>query len=235
MTSNNTFTAVVPAAGIGKRMGAECAKQYLVIAGKTILEHTLGKLIAHPQIARVIVVIHPQDKQFSTLAIANSPWLTTVLGGEERSDSVLAGLHHVNTDEYWVLVHDAARPCIHQKDLSKLFQLAEKGKTGGILATPVRDTMKRSNEMQQVLKTESRDNLWHAMTPQFFPLDELKTALQTAQLQKVAITDEASAIEFMGGRVNLVEGRASNLKITQAEDLQLATYYLTQANTVELT
>ena len=228
MTLTTEFTVVVPAAGIGKRMGAERPKQYLHIAGKCILEHTLHNLLAHPQIGRVIVVLHPDDQHFSQLQIAADRRIKVVIGGAERSDSVLAGLQHVDHSESWVLVHDAARPCLHPDDLSRLLALASEGEVGGILAVPVRDTMKRSDTQLNVLKTESRDNLWHALTPQFFPLMQLKRALQTAQSEGRAITDEASAIEYLGGQVKLVEGRASNIKVTQPDDLQLASYFLTQ-------
>jgi 2-C-methyl-D-erythritol 4-phosphate cytidylyltransferase len=228
MTSNTTFTVIVPAAGIGKRMGGVLPKQYLTIAGKTIIEHTLTRLISHHQIGQIIVVLHAQDRHFAQLAIAQSPNITSVIGGEERSDSVLAGLALVAADEQWVLVHDAARPCLHPDDLSALLQLAEQGEVGGILAAPVRDTMKRTTTLQFVEKTESRDNLWHALTPQFFPLKLLYQALSRAQDLKLNITDEASAIEQFGGKVKIVIGRASNIKVTQNEDLLLASFYLTQ-------
>ena len=132
-------------------------------------------------------------------------------------------------------MHDAARPCLAKSDLSALLQLANKENIGGILATPVRDTMKRAvtieTKQQNVIKhTESRENLWHALTPQFFKLDFLKKALNTALEQNATITDEASAIEYLGEKVILIEGRASNIKITQPEDLLLAEFYLTQAH-----
>ncbi|MGO4891114.1 2-C-methyl-D-erythritol 4-phosphate cytidylyltransferase [Flavobacterium sp. W21_SRS_FM6] len=228
MTLNSTFTVVVPAAGIGKRMGAAVPKQYLFIAEKTVIEHTLSNLMAHPQIAKVVVVLHPEDHYFKELNIARSPKITTVIGGDERSDSVLAGLAAVNCNETWVLVHDAARPCLHHDDLSALLQLAEHGQVGGILATPVRDTMKRGNPKHLVVKTESRDHLWHALTPQLFPLKILTSALSKAQKMQISMTDEASAIEYFGGQVKLVSGRASNIKITQHEDLLLAEFYLSQ-------
>ena len=228
MTKTKQFTVVVPAAGIGKRMGAACPKQYLLIAGKSIIEHTLDRLLEHPQIARVIVVLHPNDVKFAQLAIAANPLINVVTGGDERSDSVLAGLESVDPNEYWVLVHDAARPCLDLGDLTLLLNLAEEGDIGGILAAPVRDTMKRASNENVVIKTESRENLWHALTPQLFPLLQLKTALKSAQSKQIAITDEASAIEYMGGQVKLVAGRASNIKVTQPEDIYLATYYLTQ-------
>lgn len=233
MPSISKYSVVVPAAGIGKRMKTNCPKQYLHIAGKTIIEHTLTNLLAHSQVKRVIVVLNPNDTSFSQLSIARHPNINVVVGGEERCDSVLAGLNYLPDNEEWVLVHDAARPCITRTDLTELLQLAEKGDVGGILATPVRDTMKRAVDVKidgqnLVKQTESRENLWHALTPQFFKLATLKKALNEASKHKINITDEASAIEFLGEKVILVEGRASNIKITQPEDLLLAEFYLTQ-------
>jgi 2-C-methyl-D-erythritol 4-phosphate cytidylyltransferase len=233
MSPLNQYSVVVPAAGIGKRMKKSCPKQYLQIAGKTVIEHTLTNLLEHNQIKRVVVVLNSNDTLFAKLPIASHPNIEIVEGGQERCDSVLAGLNCVPDDERWVLVHDAARPCLTQTDLTKLLQLAEKGSTGGILATPVRDTMKRSVNVKihgknNVEKTESRENLWHALTPQFFELSLLKRALSQANEQKIAITDEASAIEFLGEDVVLIEGSSSNIKITQPEDLLLAEFYLTQ-------
>jgi 2-C-methyl-D-erythritol 4-phosphate cytidylyltransferase len=227
------YSVVVPAAGVGKRMRTDCPKQYLCIAGKTIIEHTITNLLKHSQVKRVIVVLNPNDKAFARLTIASHPCIEVVEGGQERCDSVLAGLNHLPNDEEWVLVHDAARPCFSSTDLTSLLQLAELGCTGGILATPVRDTMKRAvnlkmNGQNIVKQTESRDNLWHALTPQFFKLASLKKALNEANKQNTNITDEASAIELLGEKVMLVESCASNIKITQPEDLLLAEFYLTQ-------
>jgi 2-C-methyl-D-erythritol 4-phosphate cytidylyltransferase len=233
MPSLSQYSVVVPAAGIGKRMKTDCPKQYLHIAGKTVLEHTLTKLLAHSQVKRVVVVLNPNDKLFAQLPIARHPHVEVVEGGQERCDSVLAGLNYLPEDEEWVLVHDAARPCITSTDLTALLLLAEQGCIGGILATPVRDTMKRAlnvpiNGQNIVKQTESRENLWHALTPQFFKLVLLRKALNDANKQKANITDEASAIELLGEKVVLVEGSASNIKITQPEDLLLAEFYLTQ-------
>jgi|TARA_R110000868_G_scaffold320828_6_gene581798 2-C-methyl-D-erythritol 4-phosphate cytidylyltransferase len=236
MPSPSQYSVVVPAAGIGKRMQADCPKQYLHIAGKTIIEHTLTNLLEHNQIKRVIVVINPYDKSFAQLPIAGHPRIAVVKGGQERCDSVLAGLNYLPDDEEWVLVHDAARPCLARADVTALLQLAKQGSSGGILATPVRDTMKRAvaikmNGQNFIEQTESRENLWHALTPQFFKLASLKRALIEASKQNAKITDEASAMEFLGEKVILVEGHASNIKITQAEDLLLAEFYLTQQQT----
>jgi 2-C-methyl-D-erythritol 4-phosphate cytidylyltransferase len=229
MPFNSTYTAVVPAAGIGKRMAASCPKQYLSLAGLTLIEHSIMALKRHKQIGQVIVVLHPEDETFANLSIAQQPWLITVVGGAERSDSVMAGLQRVEPGEQWVLVHDAARPCLALDDLNNLLSLAQTGHVGGILAAPVRDTMKRAHPDQSVYKTESRENLWHALTPQFFPLAELKAAMIKAKAKQVAVTDEASAIEYAGGKVKLVLGSASNIKVTQPEDLLLAEFYLQQA------
>ncbi|MEP1448284.1 MAG: 2-C-methyl-D-erythritol 4-phosphate cytidylyltransferase [Paraglaciecola sp.] len=233
MASLPQYSAVVPAAGIGKRMQAECPKQYLHIAGKTIIEHTLANLLAHEQIKQVVVVLNANDTLFAQLPIANHIDIKVVEGGQERSDSVLAGLNYLSEDKDWVLVHDAARPCLAQSDLTALLQLANQGNIGGILATPVRDTMKRSAECKTsqqsyVKHTEPRENLWHALTPQFFNCGTLRRALNETRHQNVSTTDEASAIEYLGEKVILVEGRASNIKITQPEDLLLAEFYLTQ-------
>jgi 2-C-methyl-D-erythritol 4-phosphate cytidylyltransferase len=236
MSSLPKYSVVVPAAGIGKRMKTDCPKQYLQISGKTIIEHTLINLLEHDQVKRVIVVLSPNDLFFAQLPIANHPRIEVVIGGQERCDSVVAGLKHLSDNEEWVLVHDAARPCLIKTDLTALLRLAEQGNCGGILATPVRDTMKRANNpringQNFVKKTESRENLWHALTPQFFKLALLKKALNQAHKKNISITDEASAIELLGEKVTLVEGSASNIKITQPEDLLLAEFYLTQRQT----
>jgi 2-C-methyl-D-erythritol 4-phosphate cytidylyltransferase len=233
MPTLSLYSVVVPAAGVGKRMKTDCPKQYLHIAGKTIIEHTLTNLLEHSQVQRVIVVLNPNDTLFAQLPIASHPCIEVVEGGQERCDSVLAGLNCLTDDEEWVLVHDAARPCFAATDLTALLQLAEQGSMGGILATPVRDTMKRAvdvkvNGQNIIKKTESREHLWHALTPQFFKLATLKKALNIAIQQKTNITDEASAMELLGEKVMLVEGCASNIKITQPEDLLLAEFYLTQ-------
>lgn len=227
------YSVIVPAAGIGKRMQSDCPKQYLHILGKSIIEHTLDNLLSHPQIERVVVVLNPKDRIFKGLPISKHPQLDIVIGGKERSDSVLAGLNHLSTSEQWVLVHDAARPCLDHTDLSSLLSLAANGNDGGILAAPVRDTMKRgsaisSKKLSSVKHTESRDNLWHALTPQFFPLALLKHALNLAINEGAEVTDEASAIEYVSETVMLVEGRASNIKVTRPEDLLLAEFYLSQ-------
>lgn len=231
MTRPAQFTVIVPAAGVGARMQADRPKQYLPLLGKTVLEHTLGKLISHPRIDRIILPLSANDAYFGALPISQAEWLVRVTGGSERADSVLAGLNAIE-DSQWVLVHDAARPCVQHQDLDRLMALADKDGDGGILATPVRDTMKRATRQapHTVKSTESRAHLWHALTPQLFRLGPLRQALSEALAEGVEITDEASAIEWAGGSVNLVEGSGTNIKITRPDDLALAGFYLQQGD-----
>lgn len=223
--SKKQFTVVVPAAGVGKRMRSDMPKQYLPLLGKTLLEHCLDNLIAHPRIKHIVLAVHPQDPYFADLPIAQAPWLTRVDGGAERADSVLAGLRAI--DDEWVLVHDAARPCLPHQDLDALLDLADEGQ-GGILAYAVRDTMKQANAAGFVATTLDRSHLWHALTPQFFPLAELREALTLALNANAVITDEASAMEWAGKPVKLVEGNPCNIKVTQPIDLMLAEFYLSK-------
>lgn len=225
MTVKQTITAVVPAAGVGRRMGADLPKQYLMLSGKTVLEQTLDRLLAHPSVGHIIVAIGPHDEVFSTLAPASHPDISWVVGGAERADSVLSALRQVTTE--YVLVHDAARPCLAHADLDALLA-AGRQPDGAILACRVRDTMKRGNERGGITETVPRQDLWHALTPQCFPTQPLRRALEQALAGGVEVTDEASAMEWAGFHPRLVEGRADNIKITRPEDLGLAAFFLQQ-------
>ncbi|MGY3913143.1 2-C-methyl-D-erythritol 4-phosphate cytidylyltransferase [Aeromonas piscicola] len=226
MTDRQTgLTAIVPAAGIGSRMGADCPKQYLQLAGQTILEHTLGALLSHPAIARVIVALAPHDRWFDALPVATDPRVLRVEGGAERAFSVVNALHVAEGG--WVLVHDAARPCLTHGDLDRLIATAIPC-GGAILGSRVRDTMKRSDAMGNILGTVDREQLWHALTPQMFPTHTLLRALEEGLALGATITDEASAMERAGFTVRMVEGRADNIKVTRPEDLSLAGLFLSQ-------
>lgn len=221
-------SAILPAAGIGSRMQSECPKQYLTIGYQTILEHSIDALLRDPRISQVIVAINPADQQFQALPIAQDPRVRVTFGGQQRADSVMAGLQLVENTP-WVLVHDAARPCLHVDDLSRLLAITEHSKVGGILAAPVRDTMKRATQGQNAIAhTVERQDLWHALTPQLFPLELLKFCLQRAMEEGAVVTDEASALEHCGYHPLLIKGRSDNIKVTQPEDLALAAFYLTQ-------
>ncbi|MGG7447528.1 2-C-methyl-D-erythritol 4-phosphate cytidylyltransferase [Kosakonia oryzendophytica] len=225
--------AVVPAAGFGRRMQTECPKQYLSIGDKTILEHAVSALLVNPRVGRVIIAVSPGDERFASLPLARHPQITVVDGGAERADSVLAGLKAA-AGAQWVLVHDAARPCLHQDDLNRLLQLCETSRVGGILAAPVRDTMKRAEPGKTAIAhTVERNDLWHALTPQFFPLELLHDCLIRAMNEGAIITDEASALEHCGFHPELVAGRADNIKVTRPEDLRLAEFYLTHSDLQE--
>ena len=220
--------AVIPAAGVGSRMQADRPKQYLSLNGKTILEHTIDALLNHPLIDDVIVAISQGDEYFDQLGLRQKP-IRVVEGGKERADSVLNGILSLDEND-WALVHDAARPCVDDADISNLLSLiGSEDVTGGILATPVRDTMKRVKPLSNIIShTEDRDGLWHALTPQLFPAMLLKRALQEGLAQGVSITDEASAMEFAGHSVAMVSGSPANIKITHPADLPLAEFYLKQ-------
>lgn len=230
------IAALIPAAGIGNRMKAACPKQYLKVAGKTIIEHTVSALLKQPRISQIIVSLNNDDIFFHQLAIAKNEKIKTVVGGCQRANSVLAGLNYLSDnlqlDPCWVLVHDAARPCLHQTDLESIIRFIDSKQSsyGGILAAPVRDTMKRSVQGKiDISYTVERSELWHALTPQFFPLALIKNCLTQALAQKAVITDEASALEYCGYHPQLLEGRVDNLKVTQPEDLMLAEFYLSRA------
>ena len=223
----DSFCVVLPAAGIGKRMSQTVPKQYLKINGKCIIEHTIERLLSHPQIGQVIVALAEHDSIFSTLAISDNSNVIAVLGGKERSDSVLAGLKAM-PEQTWILVHDAARPCLTHEDIDALINFCLHNDSGAILATPVRDTMKRSQANQQIKHTEIRDNLWHAQTPQMFKHQQLTSSLERALAEGLEITDEASAMEFASIDSFIVNGREDNIKITRPSDLNLAAYILTQ-------
>jgi len=232
LPENQQFIVVVPAAGIGKRMLASCPKQYLTIDNQTILSHTINRLLSHKNIAKVVLAISDVDAYFAQTTLVDNPNIIRVSGGKERVDSVLNGLQVIN-DKEWVLVHDAARPCITHDDIDKLIKQCLASNSGGILAAPVVDTMKlainnNANEATQVSKTIDRSSLWHAFTPQMFKTKELKQAIEEAQKKGLLITDESSAIESVGLPCLLVSGRIDNIKITRPEDLVLADFYLKQ-------
>ncbi len=230
MSLNLSVTAVVPAAGVGARMQAGKPKQYLEIAGKTILEHTLNALMVHPLINHIIIAAHPNDDILPTLPFYKKSWLTVIEGGEERAQSVLNAVKTL-PQTAWALVHDAARPCLSQEDIGRLLALInDESVAGGILATPVRDTMKRAHptKSQIISHTESRQSLWHALTPQLFKAGELTHAIQVGLASGTVITDEASAMEAVGHQVKLVAANPANIKITHPEDLPLAEFYLSQ-------
>lgn len=228
ITIRSSVTAILPAAGIGNRMKAAYPKQYLSVGNCSILEHAINSLLYHPYIQRVIVAIRPGDKRFKELPIFTNPKVSISNGGFSRADSVLSALKLVS-DVQWVLIHDAARPCLHPEDLSRLLSIITYSKVGGILAIKARDTMKRAKpKVGTISHTIARKDLWHALTPQLFPLALLKYCMKRVLDEGLTITDEASALEYCGYYPLLISGRSDNIKVTKKEDLMLAKFYLTQ-------
>jgi len=249
-SSTERLWCVVPAAGRGARFGGEVPKQYLPIADKPLLQWTLERLASHPRIAGIVVALADGDTRWPKVEralamdvgagnaraadVANGASgalkrkLRTTVGGESRADSVLAGLRALRGDvgdDEFVLVHDAARPCVRGEDITRLIELAGAG-GGGLLAARVRDTLKRADAEQRVAAIEPRDARWRALTPQMFRYGELVFALEAANQDGIEPTDEAMAMERRGHRPLLVEGSERNIKVTTPDDLALAAYFL---------
>jgi 2-C-methyl-D-erythritol 4-phosphate cytidylyltransferase len=223
------FWAVVPAAGIGVRMGSEIPKQYLPLLGRPIIAHTLERLCNHPRISGVMVALAADDRWWPEIQTQLTRPPLVAAGGDERRDSVLSSLdaltEHASMDD-WVLVHDAVRPCLRDEDVDRLMNELSADEVGGLLATPVKDTMKRAGSGNRVSETVSRESLWHALTPQMFRLGALRDAIRLSVDEDRNVTDEAQAMELTGTRPRLVQGREDNIKITQPEDLKLAEMFL---------
>jgi len=227
---NKKLWAVVPAAGAGRRMAANIPKQYLPLGEKTVLEHTLDTLLACRQLAGVVVVLSADDGYWPDLQERySSQPLEVVAGGAERCHSVLNGLGHlagkVAADD-WVLVHDAARPCVRLTDIDILIKTLSATSHGGLLGVPVADTMKQVDGADRITATVAREGLWHAYTPQMFRIGRLRAALQHAIDNDLLVTDEASAMELAGVQPRMVQGQRDNIKITVPADLELAAFYL---------
>ncbi len=219
------FWVVVPAAGTGKRMQANRPKQYLSLAGKTVLQQTFDRLLSHPRIEGLVVAIAEADDFWAQSGYTHDRRVKVVVGGEERCHSVINGLELLAgelAEDEWVMVHDVARPCISVSDLDQLIMATHSVKDGAVLGVPVRDTMKQVNDMGQVSQTVDRSCLWHAYTPQIFRLGQLRRALTACNREQGLVTDESSAMEALGYRPQMVRGRETNIKITQPDDLVLA-------------
>jgi 2-C-methyl-D-erythritol 4-phosphate cytidylyltransferase len=225
---NPRYWAIIAAAGGGSRMRSETPKQYLRAAGRTLIEHSVDAFLKLDWIEGIVVVLPKGDDIFGKLSGCRNQRVHTATGGASRADSILAGLNCVaelaKDDRLYVLVHDAARPCITRVDIERLRNEAS-DEQGGVLAIPIADTLKRAQD-ERVGETVDRRGLWAAQTPQLFRLDLLRSALAFAAQRKVEVTDEAAAMEAKGARPRLVPGRKSNIKVTYPEDLALAEFWL---------
>lgn len=232
---------LVAAAGAGLRFGAQTPKQYADLAGRPMLAHAIEGLAADERVRSVMVVLPPGDRTFVRLGLRFEFDVRLAEGGENRGRSVANGLEHLAAavgaaPDDWVLVHDAARPCLHPDDLAALIDAGLRHPTGALLAVPVRDTLKRArpgdgNGPAVVDATVPRDGMWRALTPQMFRVADLAAALAEASGRGAAITDDAEAMESWAARrgrppPGLVEARFENLKVTASGDLEAAGRYL---------
>ncbi len=214
----------MPAAGSGSRVQADLPKQYLSLRDTPILVHSLQRLLAIGAIQRIVVTLAGNDQHWSELGIEDDR-VRTCTGGPMRQDSVLNGLIKLSAeagDDDWVLVHDAARPCVRVSDIEKLIAAVTQHEVGGLLGWPVDNTLKRVDENGNVLETIERENCWNAATPQMFPMGMLKEALSNSEGNNLTFTDEASAIQSLGYTPIMVEGARDNIKITHVQDFYLA-------------
>ena len=234
MASNTPVWAIVPASGIGQRMQSDRPKQYLSFCHKTVIEHTLDRLLSCDQVCGAVIVLRTDDEYWEKLQyLADKPLYVTE-GGAERQDSVINGLlklHKVNKESCYAMVHDAVRPLVKTRDLSSLIKAVNQNKTGAILASPIADTLKRAGKSGCIIETVDRNGLWRAFTPQLFESKLLLNALQKAKENNQEMTDDAAAIEAIGYQPELVECSPDNIKITRTGDLLLAEQiWLSQQN-----
>ena len=226
------YLGVIPAAGTGSRMGGTLPKQYLAVGDRPLLYYAIARLCTHPAIDRVCVILASDDHRFETydwkpFAAKLEP---LYVGGDSRAATVLNALERISSHAHvddWILVHDAARPCLSAQMLDRLIDEVGDDRSGGLLAVPVADTLKRAGDDRRSIRTESRTGLWQAQTPQMFRYDLLLRALRSCDLEQA--TDEAAAVEALGFQPMLVQSDATNLKVTHAQDLALAELILNQA------
>ena len=222
---------LIPAAGHGTRFGGVMLKQYLPVCGKPVLAHSIRVFQFHPLVSSITVVLAEDDQWFESAVGLLAATVKTVIGGDTRAQSVRNGLRYI-ADNYsetdWVLVHDAARPCLSPSRLEKFLEQGLESADGAILAMPVGDTLKRAGDSQEIISTVDRSELWSAQTPQLFRVGALAEAIDAAQDAGCELTDEASAMEFVGVRPLLVKGSSANIKVTHSSDLAIAEALLTR-------
>ncbi len=217
-----SYWVVIPAAGFGERMQFDKPKQYIEINNKTIIEHTLEHFISRDDIKGIIVAIAREDSCWSALKVAEDHRISTITGGADRYQSVLNSLRALSEkaeENDWVIVHDAARPCLSRTMIDRLIKRVGDHDVGGILALRCRDTMKQVDDKRRIERTVERDRLWHAQTPQMFRYEKLFKALSKALEEQHTVTDEAMAMELSGYQPLVIEGPPDNIKLTYQEDI----------------
>ena len=221
--------AIVPASGLGHRMQGEVAKQYLQLCGKSILEHTLDRLLSFKDIRGVILVLRSDDQAWEALNYQSQKPLVVTAGGKERQHSVFNGLLKLLKLEAanpYAMIHDAVRPLVMHQDLARLMSSARDNPAGAILGVPVTDTLKRQDDNSNITETVGRSDLWRAFTPQLFRAKLLLEAFRYVEDNNLTITDDAAAVEALGMQPGLVKCSTQNIKITHPQDLDLAAQIL---------
>ena len=223
MPKRNKYWVVIPAAGIGRRMGGDIPKQYVSVNGKTIVEHTIDNFIGRKEIENICIAISESDKFWSALPISKNKKMITTMGGSERYESVYNGLCALKdkaNDDDWVLVHDAVRPCLKKSIIDRLITDVSSNDVGGILALPCFETMKKVNNNRHIEETINREIIWRAQTPQVFKYKKLLLAIENAINENIHITDEAMAMELLNYKPIVIMGDEKNIKITHQTDLK---------------
>ncbi|MGI1677743.1 MAG: 2-C-methyl-D-erythritol 4-phosphate cytidylyltransferase [Cellvibrionaceae bacterium] len=236
MTADSRYWLIIPAAGIGSRLNSDTPKQYLSLAGKTVLENTLECFLSDNRIEKIFVALHPNDDYWEFLSVNRHPKIETIEGGTDRHLSVfnaLKVLKDIANNDDFVLVHDAARPCITTSDIDQLIEETKEHSVGGLLGIPVTDTLKHIDfesfdgetirkSIPRVKNTINRETTWKAYTPQIFRFRILYDALRTLVKAGTPVTDESMAVEYAGYQPIMVQGRRDNIKITVPGDLEMA-------------
>ena len=223
MPKKNKYWVVIPAAGIGRRMGSNIPKQYVSVNGKTIVEHTIDNFIGRKEIENICIAISESDKHWPALPISKNKKIITTIGGSERYESVynaLCALKDKANDDDWVLVHDAVRPCLKKSIIDRLITDISSNDVGGILALPCFETMKKVNNNRYIEETINREIIWRAQTPQVFKYKKLLLAIEKAINENIHITDEAMAMELLNYKPIVIMGDEKNIKITHQIDLK---------------
>ena len=234
MTADAAIWAIIPAAGSGARMSSAVPKQYLPVRGKPVILHTLERICAHAHVRGVVVGIAMDDAHWP--GVKNeitrlAKFQGAYQGGARRAETVLNGLNALADrakDMDWAMVHDAVRPCVRHADIDLLIRAVTENTEGGLLAVPISDTVKRTDNAGRVEETVPRDGLWRALTPQMFRVGALRTALREALASGIEVTDEAAAMERVGIRPRVVAGQPDNIKVTVPGDIALAEFFLAQ-------
>lgn len=218
------YFCIIAAAGVGQRMGGNLPKQYLSIAKRTLLEWSLEPFLHSTSISKIVIVLSKDDRWFSELLVARHPKITTAIGGSTRYESVLSGLNALSpiaTENDWVIVHDAARPNLSNSDLKKLMDTVGNHPVGGLLGIPSSDSLKEINDNNIIEKNVPREKIWRAFAPQMFRFGLLLSSHQKCLEDKYSITDESSAISYLGYQSLMVLGRSDNFKVSTPEDYEI--------------